>query len=354
VSVAGSPQREAFLDALRVVAASAVLAFHFGFRGAAHGVQDLAYPELAGIAKYGYLGVELFFMISGYVIPWSIRQRGVAEFAASRAIRLYPTFWLSVALLAAVPPLLGEWRFHLPLRDTLVNLTMLAELFGSPYLDGVFWTLATELQFYALVAAVVGLFGFNRLPTALLVWFLAGCVVTGYAKAGGSMPPYPGGAFFMYFCFGAACYFLNRLGERSARVYALLGLSLPLMLAHSLHKAGAAAAMFETPFSPALVLPLVLLGAAAVFFSHGIRIGNVARASFLGGITYPLYLLHENLGYAFLNTFFSSGTRWWGLACVVVFSYGIATAVYVWFDVPVRRALRRALGGLTTSSGFAR
>ena len=349
-----APVRETFLDLLRFAAASAVLAFHFGFRGAAHGVQDVGYPELADVAKYGYLGVELFFMISGYVIPWSLRGRSVADFCAARFIRLYPTFWLAVALLAAVPPLLGEWRFHLPLRDTLVNLTRLAEFLGSPYLDGVFWTLATELQFYALVAVVVGFLGFKRLPSALLVWLLLGCLVTTYAKASGGMPPYPGGAFFMYFCFGAGCYFLSHLGERSASTYALLGLSLPMMLVHSIYKAGAAAAMFGTPFSLAVVIPVVLLSAALVFFSHRITLQKAAVITFLGGLTYPLYLLHENLGYAFLNTVFSGMNRWVALACVVALSYAAAAAVYVWFDLPVRRALRRALGPLTTSSGFAR
>jgi peptidoglycan/LPS O-acetylase OafA/YrhL len=337
-------EREAFLDLLRFVAASAVMLFHFGFRGAAFGLQDLAYPELAWLAKYGYLGVELFFMISGYVIPWSIRNRGVADFAVSRAIRLYPTYWLCVALLATLPPLLGDWRFHLPLRDTLVNLTMMAELFGSPYLDGVFWTLVTELQFYVLVAFVVGVFGFHRLPTALIIWLVVGAGVSAFAKATGTRPFYPGGSFVAYFCFGAACYFLQHVGERSARIYALLGLSLPLILAHSTHKAGAAVEMFKTPISLLVVIPVVLGSAAAIFFSRRIserlnsaNAGVIAAVTFLGGLTYPLYLLHENIGYAVLNTMFSAGTRWFGFACVVAFSLAASAAVYLWFELPLRR-----------------
>jgi peptidoglycan/LPS O-acetylase OafA/YrhL len=343
------------------MAACAVMLFHFGFRGyAAHG-QDLAYPELGQFAKYGYLGVELFFMISGYVIPLSIRERSVAEFAVSRAIRLYPTYWLCVALLAAVPPLLGDGRFHLPLGDTLVNLTMLAELFGSPYLDGVFWTLVTELQFYALVAFVVGVFGFQRLPSALLVWLIIGAGVTAFAKTTGTRLFYPGGSFFGYFCFGGACYFLQHVGERSVRIYALLGLSLPLMLAHTTHKAGATTEMFQTPFSLAIVFPLLLASAAAVFFSRHIseRMKSAAvltgAVGFLGGLTYPLYLLHENIGYALLNTLFSAETRWLGLAYVAALSFVVAAAVYLWFDLPVRRRLRKAIGELTgTTPGSAR
>jgi peptidoglycan/LPS O-acetylase OafA/YrhL len=304
----------------------------------------LSYPELAWFAKYGYLGVELFFMISGYVIPWSIRDRSVADFAVARVIRLYPTYWLCVALLAAVPPLLGDWRFHLPLRDTLLNLTMFAELFGARYLDGVFWTLVTEMQFYALVAVVVGVFGFQRLPTALLVWLVIGAGTSVLAKASGTQPVYLGGTYYMYFCFGAACYFLHHI-ERSRTVYALLGLSVPLMLAHGVHKAGAIAESYRAPMSAAVVCALLLASAAAVFFSRALsaRMKAGATVALLGGLTYPLYLLHENIGYALLNTMFSVETRWLGLAYTIAFSLAASAAVYLWFDLPVRRWLRRAL-----------
>jgi peptidoglycan/LPS O-acetylase OafA/YrhL len=338
-------QRESFLDVLRFVAAFAVVLFHFGFRGyAAHDLQDLAYPELAAFAKYGYLGVELFFMISGYVIPWSIHNRSVASFAVSRAIRLYPTYWLCAALLVAVPPLLGDWRFHIPARDALLNLTMVAPWFGAAYIDPVFWTLAIELQFYVLVAVVVGLFGFRRLPQALLVWLMVGAGTSALAEATGTTPIYLGGTYYMYFCFGAACYFLHHI-ERSPRIYALLGLSLPLMLAHGVHKASIVADVYHTATSATAVCAVLAASAALVFFSRHLseRMKHTATVSFLGGLTYPLYLLHENIGYALLNTMFSPGTRWLGLAYTVAFCLAASAAVYLWFDLPVRRWLRRAV-----------
>jgi peptidoglycan/LPS O-acetylase OafA/YrhL len=345
--------RESFLDVLRFVAASAVVLFHFGFRGyVAHGLQDLAYPELAWVAKYGYLGVELFFMISGYVIPWSIHRRSVADFAVSRAIRLYPTYWLCAALLVALPPLLGDWRFHIPARDALMNLTMVAPWFGALYIDAVFWTLAIELQFYVLVAFVVGVMGFHRLPQALLVWLVVGAGTSALAKTAGTAPVYLGGTYYMYFCFGAACYFLHHI-ERSPRTYALAGLSLPLMLAHSVHKASIVEEVYKHKMSLTLVCVLVLGGAAAVFFSRQAseRMRSAAVVSpavtgavtFIGGLTYPLYLLHENIGYALLNTMFSAQTRWLGLAYIVAFCLAASAAIYLWFDLPVRRWLRRAV-----------
>jgi peptidoglycan/LPS O-acetylase OafA/YrhL len=117
-------------------------------------------------------------------------------------------------------------------------------------------------------------------------------------------PFYPGGSFVGYFCFGAACYFLQHVGS---------------------------AARGCTPCSDSAWVP-------------------TGAVVFLGGLTYPLYLLHENIGYALLNTLFSAETRWSGLAYVAALSFVVAAAVYLWFELPVRRRLRSAVGHFTTTS----
>src|SRR6266850_1359270 len=302
-------QRESFLDLLRFAAAFGVVAFHLGFRGySAHNLQDVAYPELAAFSKYGYMGVELFFMISGYVIPWSIRGRTLAEFIASRAIRLYPTYWLCAALLLFVPP---------------------------------------------LVAFVVGLLGFERLPKALLVWLVIGAGTSVLAGGTGTTPVYLGGTYYMYFCFGAACYFLHHI-ERSRTVYALLVLSLPLMLAHSLHKAFTVAEIYDVPMSPIVVGAVLAAGAATVYFSSALseRVKPSALVTFVGGLTYPLYLLHENIGYALLNTMFSAQTRWLGLAYTVLFCLAASAAVYLWFDLLVPEVFGIMAAAMVVSTGL--
>jgi peptidoglycan/LPS O-acetylase OafA/YrhL len=95
----------------------------------------------------------------------------------------------------------------------------------------------------------------------------------------------------------------------------------------------------------ALVCVLILAGAAAVFFSRYLseRMKHTAAVSFVGGLTYPLYLLHENIGYSLLNTLFSAQTRWLGLAYVVLFCLAASAAIYLWFDLPVRRWLRHSV-----------
>ena len=79
------------IDLLRLLAALAVVFYHYGFRGyAADGMTHMPYPLLAPLAMYGYLGVQLFFMISGFVILMTASSGGLKSFVISRVVRLYP------------------------------------------------------------------------------------------------------------------------------------------------------------------------------------------------------------------------------------------------------------------------
>ena len=81
------------LDLLRAVAVLAVVLFHYAFRGAAaDGFTHISWADAAPFAKYGYLGVQLFFVISGFVIAYSADGRTATAFAIARVSRIYPGF----------------------------------------------------------------------------------------------------------------------------------------------------------------------------------------------------------------------------------------------------------------------
>ena len=114
--------REGFLDALRFFAALSVVLYHYGFLGYAPGnLLTLSFPELSPAARYGYLGVQLFFMISGYVILWSINGRTASQFALHRFIRLYPTFWLCAAITLLVEHVYPSGNLRLSAEDVSGN-----------------------------------------------------------------------------------------------------------------------------------------------------------------------------------------------------------------------------------------
>jgi peptidoglycan/LPS O-acetylase OafA/YrhL len=144
-----------YIDALRGIAALLVLWLHV-----ANSYHTLS-PQTAAHAHWlsdfvsqidiGRVGVVVFFMISGFVIPFSIKPASgapVTGFVIRRLFRIYPAYWLSVPLAAFV----FYWLMGQPfgVREFLVNLTLLQDVFGVPSAEGVYWTLLVEFGFYAL------------------------------------------------------------------------------------------------------------------------------------------------------------------------------------------------------------
>jgi peptidoglycan/LPS O-acetylase OafA/YrhL len=136
------------LDALRGIAALAVVLFHFTF-GFDNGYRILSEDRF--YFRYGYLGVQLFFMISGFVILMTIdKTKQPFDFIVSRFSRLYPVYWVCIIItvlatfIMQVPKQQGMYS----VSQVLVNFTMLQSFFKVKDVDGAYWTLAIELVFY--------------------------------------------------------------------------------------------------------------------------------------------------------------------------------------------------------------
>jgi peptidoglycan/LPS O-acetylase OafA/YrhL len=130
-------QRLDYIDELRGIAALAVV------------FQHLWLPLLPTSNQYidpGLFGVYLFFWISGYIVVFSVWPNSTPrEFVISRFFRLYPIYWISIGIFAAI-------NYHtLDFKVLLVNLTMFQRLVGIPDLLGVYWTLQVELMFYGFI-----------------------------------------------------------------------------------------------------------------------------------------------------------------------------------------------------------
>jgi peptidoglycan/LPS O-acetylase OafA/YrhL len=151
------------IDGIRLLAALLVAAHHYaGTRrvdrpdNAIWGrpVSDIM-PTVFRFSAYGWIGVEMFFVISGFVICMSCWGRTPRQFFTSRVIRLYPAYWFSIVFTTAVLVTLpGVWDRQ-KLRVILLNFTMLQSGSGAANVDGVYWTLWSELRFYLLFMAVV-------------------------------------------------------------------------------------------------------------------------------------------------------------------------------------------------------
>src|SRR5262245_1666439 len=164
-SAASSAGRILELDALRGFAAFAVMLFHYTSRYGE--LYDYNHPFPLPVL-WGAYGVELFFMISGFVIFMTLeRTRQPMDFVVSRFSRLYPTYWAGVTLTFTIVAVMGLPGRQVSVTEFLVNLTMLQRLIpGVEDVDGVYWTLRIEMVFYVLTFS---LYLLKRLPQ--VEWF---------------------------------------------------------------------------------------------------------------------------------------------------------------------------------------
>jgi peptidoglycan/LPS O-acetylase OafA/YrhL len=144
-----------YIDALRGIAALLVVWLHsasFLARTSEKTLETSGWLYSAiGRFDVGHAGVVVFFLISGFVIPFSIRPERpapVRSFLIRRFLRIYPAYWLSVPLAAIA--IFWIWGTDFSLREVLINLSLLQDFFRVRSAEGVYWTLVVELVFYAL------------------------------------------------------------------------------------------------------------------------------------------------------------------------------------------------------------
>ncbi len=318
------------LDLLRVVAAGAVMIYHFTTWATL-----VAYPSwLTDITRYGYLGVELFFFVSGYVILTSAKGRAPRRFLASRASRLYPAYLVAMTLTSVVV-LVGERSVHPSLGDWAVNLTMFQAFVGRPHVDGVYWTLTAELVFYAVMALALRLDRDLRAVPALLgAWLAIAVVLEQTSGAGRIWLATVSAPFFVAGC----CLGLLRRSGATPTTVALLTASL-LASIRSVAQLTRETQQSWSHASPT-VAAVVTLGSfllvAAVASGRLARLGRPWMA-FAGALSYPVYLLHFRIGHVAMDRF-GWVDRWLLLVALVVGVVAASAMVHVAVERPVARA----------------
>ena len=160
-------RRFLLVDALRGCAALAVVVYHVWHRNIGPDLNRTLPEPLESMLAHGYLGVQVFFVLSGFVIAHSIFGARITpgyfgRFVLRRSVRLDPPYWASIALaigmLSVTNVLRHSGTLELPtLGDVAVHLVYLQEILGVPEIVGVYWTLCYEVQFYLVFVLFQGL-----------------------------------------------------------------------------------------------------------------------------------------------------------------------------------------------------
>jgi peptidoglycan/LPS O-acetylase OafA/YrhL len=298
-----SRHRIVLLDALRLLAALLVLCFHWFFRGPASGDQTTHIASSDNIAMYGYIGVDWFFIISGFVIAWTAEGRTAVQFALARFIRIYPAFVTCMTV-----TFIGALYFHphfmsAGLKDWAANLLIFAPAFGSKLMDGAYWSIIIELIFYAWVflLLLVGLFDSHR-RTIAIAW-LALALINQQLVHSGALRLVAATEFAPWFVMGMMLQDMWRKSVSILSLLILIGAFLASCLTLSDQLIVFARDYGQSP-DHAIVYAVNLIGLTLVIACTYVSPKHPVWsrwASLAGALSYPLYLLHQHLGYMLID-----------------------------------------------------
>jgi peptidoglycan/LPS O-acetylase OafA/YrhL len=284
-----------FLDSLRGIAILLVVGYH----AFARWPEVVPYGNQYGsieIFRQGLLGVQLFFLISGFVILMSLgASKGPVVFLFKRWSRLFPVMMIATVVVYATSGFFHERPWGQPqLLDVLPGLTFVEPTWWSAVMgqqirdvEGAFWSLYVEFKFYFIAAALYFVLGREKLVFALASMFVFAVAVQQMGaymthpliNIAGKVSNNLSFQYFGWFASGAAFFIFYKTQERSW-VY----LAIALAIASSLNS--------KYPVGALLVSSVFI----AAITSERVQQLLVSRfLMFFGFVSYPLYLLHENM-----------------------------------------------------------
>lgn len=332
-------ERLSELDALRGLAALTVVCFHFFYR------YDTMYGHSDSIPVewiwWGKLGIELFFLVSGFVIFWTLeRTNRPIDFIISRFSRLYPVYWVALIITFTTVAIFGLPGLERSVSEALANLLMFHSYFNVPHVDTAYWTLVIELTFYFWVFVLYCIGRLDWVEPALAGCTLAGVLHhLGYIEVHGALVNLFNLEFMGFFLAGI-CFFHISRGNGTRLRWLLIAFSF-------------AVAAITYPTS---TLPYLASFYVAFYFavSGRWRWLSLRPLVFLGTISYSLYLIHQNVGYVILNLGYAHNLNpWLSLLIAFVVSLALATALTFLIERPMLNAVRERYQSSNTMQRWA-
>lgn len=296
----------AFLDVLRGIAPLLVLWAHLG--GWYLSARDTSSPlQQAWIDKVaaplhlwqdgGYLGVLIFFLVSGFIISHVSLRENQLEYAIKRAFRVLPMFWLGIALIAllaivtsrlGLPMVLGPQDGSL---DYIGTATFINWLNTKPVVLSIGWTLFIEILFYIVILVLMPISRGNPLVGSYLALSIA-LVVYMYAMREPSLQALLWVWMYLPFLLIGRAFYLawaKLATQAQAFFYGAICFGLFILMFSS-----TAVGLILSPGVEALASHCIAIGLfGALCF---VRVPNIPPLRFCADVSYSLYILHAPLG----------------------------------------------------------
>jgi peptidoglycan/LPS O-acetylase OafA/YrhL len=302
----GDAGKIAFLDVLRGIAPLLVLWAHLGgwwlsVREQTSPLQQIWIDKVGAPLHLwqdgGYLGVLIFFLVSGFIISHVSMRESQFEFAVKRAFRILPMFWIGIFVIALLA--IATTRLGLPMvlgpqdnsRDFIGTATFANWFLGRPTVLSIGWTLFIELLFYAVILVLMPISRKSALAGSWLALAIALAVFM-YAFREPSLVPFMWAWMYLPFLLIGRAYYLawaKLASTTQAMLYGLSTFGVFLLMFTSI-----ATDRLLSPGIEALVSQLIaILGFGVLCFTP---IRQIPPLRFCAEISYSLYVLHAPVG----------------------------------------------------------
>lgn len=327
-------KRVAGLDYLRAVSIILIFLYHYTTR----------YQESIGHAAvwlfnvpWGCFAVNTFFVLTGYLTFANLNQGGV-QFLSKRIIRLYPTFWASILITSTFMAIIMPERLR-SVKDIALNFTMFPGLLGAQSVDGVYWTLQVEMIFYLLVSIISCRNSERWRNIGVGCWICAATVAFLCKRVG--INPLPikfiglitlSTSRFEFLAAGVLLALLEK--ERRQRLGIYLGLIACSIIAY-----------WDMGWIHGVLWMILTVACIAVAVDIESKQNNKSNPLtrvlvWLAQISYPVYLLHQFIGFAILRKLDTYGmTSEFIMLIPIVFSLLLGALLHKYVEIPSARFL---------------
>lgn len=332
-------QRYKELDVLRGCAALMVVLFHF----------TIYQPASHLVFKYGVTGVDLFFLISGFVIFMSISKVSSGkEFVINRLSRLYPTYWACVTFTTLA--ILVHYQFfgqpaRVPLLKYLANMTMFQRYFAVKNIDEPYWTMLVEMTFYIFIFILFQLKWLKSIVTAG-IFFLVFILIYQTLLLNYLPKIYKilniGLQILNHFpLFFAGILFYKVMNEKQSPNWYYIILLLCLALQICLYDNGGTARLYLQRWQYATAL-ICYFTVFLFFVKNKLRFIINTPSIFFGKISFSLYLVHQFIGVVVIIPLLRNYAKFpfWPAALVALLMVIlIAWFITVYVEVPLGKKM---------------
>lgn len=344
------------LDFCRFFAASSVVFYHLGFREFNDPTSNFGlpmfHPAWSGACNWGWVGVQIFFVISGLVIAYSALGASWLSFARGRVTRLLPAMIICASFMALVAVV---WHWVTPDQALKLWAGTLLFLPNGPWITGQIWTLPIEIMFYGFILFLISikrvekleLFAYTISILTLLFW-------TEFYLGFHNFPIRISQLLLLqhggYFAIGILLAVIDREGSNAVRI-SVIGLNIAVavpqihLVAQWEHASDAAGTATFVWIAATFAIAASLrwkTEIAHIFAQHA----KTVRV--LGLMTYPLYLIHIHAGIPLELLVLQAGLP---IEIAIMAGYGAALAaallVALWLEPPLNKLISRWLEKLT-------